>query len=759
MRRLAVFASSFSIAIAAGCILLSMQSAWLFAVIFTAAGLLLYVILGSGCSKPVRVLRLALLGLGIGFLYFGAVYGLTVQRAHSLDGETADISVSVTEYPAVYSDYVRLEGKIISGSGKDLNAIIYDNTGLTASVIPGDRVSLSASLKTADVRYGSRYDAYNASGIFLTASGRTSPSITSGEGSLLTLPQRLQHYLSGLVDKLYSGSVASFMKSLMLGDRSDFYSDSSLSTSLSRAGVMHIVAVSGMHISFLVGFLQLVFGSSRKSSVICIALVWFFVLLTGASPSAMRAGFMQTMVLLAPVFNRENDFLTSLTFALMAILIINPFSIMSASLQLTFAAMAGLALFATPINSGIINALGRLGELGPVRYIAGIISSSLSVMIFSAPIAALQFGSVQILSPVTNIFILFAVPVCFIGGYISAGVYLINAWAGKLIASIIALFARHIIAVSALVAKIPFATVYLVSSLVTVWLALTYCSFAAAYLAKLKGALKGVVPGAISALTLAAMLICTGIAYRGYDGTFTFLDVGQGACTCVMAGDSTVVIDCGNTASLKNAGQTAGEYLLSRGRTRVDALVLTHLHEDHASGVVKLMEYVDIGAIIYAPHADSSVELLDEILAAAQKGDIKIITPEADTQITAGGIVLKLYVPDSTGADENERCLITTVTAGDYTALITGDSPSDSELEFLERTGIDDVNLLVAGHHGSKYSSTYEFITALGADTAVISTGYNTYGHPTNETLARFEASGYNLYRTDLNGTVEIRLT
>ena len=95
---------------------------------------------------------------------------------------------------------------------------------------------------------------------------------------------------------------------------------------------------------------------------------------------------------------------------------------------------------------------------------------------------------------------------------------------------------------------------------------------------------------------------------------------------------------------------------------------------------------------------------------------------------------------------------------GDFDMLVTGDAPKAAEKELLARVPLRNLELLIVGHHGSRYSSSGELLGSIGADTALISVGYNTYGHPTYETLERLNAYGYSIYRTDLNGTVEIFL-
>ena len=138
--------------------------------------------------------------------------------------------------------------------------------------------------------------------------------------------------------------------------------------------------------------------------------------------------------------------------------------------------------------------------------------------------------------------------------------------------------------------------------------------------------------------------------------------------------------------------------------------------------------------------------MLDEIISAAESHGTALRRLDSDELFSVGNIELNLFAPGEKG-DLNERCMMMRVSIGAFDMIVTGDAPQAADAE-----------LLIAGHHGSKYSSSGELLSAAGAETAVISVGYNSYGHPTNETLERLRAYGYNVYRTDLNGNVEIRL-
>jgi len=222
-----------------------------------------------------------------------------------------------------------------------------------------------------------------------------------------------------------------------------------------------------------------------------------------------------------------------------------------------------------------------------------------------------------------------------------------------------------------------------------------------------------------------------------------------------MAGEDTAVVDCGNTSSLENAGALAGEYLLSCGRESIQVLMLTHLHADHANGAVRLMEMLPVETLILPADADDD-DLRAEILACAERRGTEVYELDAPAQITAGGIRMQIYkLPED--RNENERCLMATLTIDGTDMLITADAPKKLERALAAQEDLRGTDILIAGHHGSKSAGADELLAEAGGSLAVISTGYNTYGHPAPETVERLESYGYRVFRTDRDGSVEIR--
>lgn len=752
MRVLAIGAAAFSAAVFAANYILPTGSLIPAAAAFAAAAVLLL----AARRRWLRGFIIAAFAVAAGCAVFRLHADRTTVPAAELSGETLEIDAVLLDYPAEYDGYCRAEVRL-SGDMPHLKTLLYDDEKQLAGAQPGEHIHLTARLKAADTRYGKDYDYYNSKGIYLTAYAKSNITVSEGRSAFLTFPVRIRHYIARTVNSIFPQDVSGFFRSVMLGDKTGLYDDIPRYLALTRAGFMHIAAVSGMHVAFLVSFIQLLFGKTRRSSLFCIGLLWVFVLVTGSGPSAVRAGFMQSLLLIAPVVRRENDPATALSTVLALVLLANPHAAASVSLQLSFGAMAGILCFNGRINALIMQTVRSARARCILRYPAGIAATSLAVMVVTVPLTAIHFGYVAILSPLMNVAALWAVSLCFCGGLAACALALIYTPLGVLAAWLVSWAARYIFAVAGLISSVPFALLYLDNGAAVWWIVLVYVLAAAAAFTRAGAAYKLLCPAALSAAALFVMLLTVKHGYLQGSGTITVLDVGQGQSIAVMSGGSCIVIDCGGGGKQRRAGETAGAYLLGRGRTRIDALVLTHLHADHANGVLQLMEMVDVERIIMPSDPNDDDGLYEPILESARRHGAELEYISSDTSAGIGGIGLELYAPADSG-DTNERCMMCRVSLGSYDMLVTGDAPAEAEGKLAAEHDLSGTELLIAGHHGSKYSSSPALLEETGADTAVISVGYNTYGHPTNQTLERLEAYGCDIYRTDLNGNVEIRI-
>ena len=751
MRRLATAALAFSAAVFLANFVLPVS--WLAA--SAACCALLSAALALTRRKWLRPAVIVLLFFALGLLEYSVYARLTLDRARDYSGQTRDVCGTVLDYPDIYDSYARLRIRITSDDLPHFKAIVYDNQKRLLHAKPGDTVSFTAKISTADTLYGRPYANYNISGFYLRLSIKGGETLKSGCFSVQTLPVIVHHSLCERVEKIFPADCRAFIKALMLGDRDDFYSDDALYVTMSRSGLMHVVAVSGLHISFLVGLLTLLLGNGKSSAICSIVLIWCFVLITGSSSSAVRAAFMQTLLLLAPILRQENDPITSLSAVLAMMLAACPYAARSVSLQMSFAAMAGIICFGQRLYSSFLQWIPERLNCRALRYAAGVTASTLSVMVLTVPLTALHFSYVPILSLLSNVACLWAVSLCFCVAWAACLLFVIPAL-GTAAGFLCALLVRYILCAAGFVAHIPYAVLYLKNSGTLPWMLFSYAMLLLGFLLHRRRVLRVLLPAGLSLSLLAGIIVWTEHDYRDHD-FITVLNVGQGQCITAFAGDATAVIDCGNINTLDNAGTVAGEYLLSCGRRSVDLLILTHLHSDHADGVVRLMEMLPVDTLILPTDADDAGNLRDSILACAERHGTKVEQINGDARASCGRLDARILKRTDDG-DINERCLMIDLAVGEKHLLVTADAPKKLERALVDSEELGSTDVLIVGHHGSKYASADELLHEIGGGLAVISVGYNTYGHPAAETLDALKAYGFEVKRTDEDGTVEIRL-
>ena len=235
----------------------------------------------------------------------------------------------------------------------------------------------------------------------------------------------------------------------------------------------------------------------------------------------------------------------------------------------------------------------------------------------------------------------------------------------------------------------------------------------------------------------------------------TFIDVGQGDCTLITAGDSTMLIDCGEASE---AGKVE-DYLRGCGIDRLDIVVGTHPHSDHMGGMAEIVRDFDVGKVII-PHLDDEdvpvTAFFTDFLDAVGEKKVPLTEAETGDSFQLGDAGCRIIAPNSRDyADLNNYSVGILMRHGSNSFIFTGDAEGVSEKEMAERGMLSHADVYKAGHHGSDSSGTEEFLSIVSPDNAVISCGEgNPYGHPDDITLQRLAEYTDNIYRTDLCGTI-----
>lgn len=699
--------------------------------------------------KRGRLSRPVLLGAALALLWL-AVYGAVFHApAQAMADRTFRMEAVAADWPEETDYGVRIPVRAGEADGRKVKALFYGEKALNG-LRPGDRIACVAHGTPADKIRGEESLYYASRGILLQLKGYGEMQVTQAEG---IPPRYALTILAGktreIIDRLYPAEQAGFLHALLTGDKSGL--DDVDQNNFNRVGLGHVVVISGLHVTFLVGFLSLFLPKKGKLSwIILVCAMVLFSLMTGNAPGTVRAAVLSTLALLAPRAGRSYHAITGLSAALLLLLAVNPYAIANAGLQFSFLSTAGIFAFGRPWSQTWTEKIPKPYRRWAKPFV-GTVAISLGAMLFTVPLSALYFHRFSLIAPLSNLLTTWAVSLAFIGGLLSVvlGGFLLPL--GQLLAGVVGLPIRYFLWYAEQASRLPLAAVTVDADYYALWALFAYGILLLYLLVPGKGK-RPILPvcACVAALCLSAIL--TAKTVQRTDLTMTALDVGQGQSVALSSGNACALVDCGGSTG---PGDTAATYLQSLGRTSLDLLVLTHFHADHAGGVPELLGRVDVKAIAL-PDVDEDSPLRQEIEAIADEQEISLHYITQTQEIRVGGAVLTLFAPVGTGEESNEQCLSVLCTSGTWDALLTGDMPAEGEAILTAQNRLPDLEVLVAGHHGSRYSTSERLLRAVTPETAVLSVGYNSYGHPSPETLDRLADHAVNVYRTDQMGTVTI---
>lgn len=732
----------------------------------------------------------------------GIVNG-TISSPPTLDGDRVvfDVAIRQIEFPE--------EGT----SGVPLAAVdmrrermkVYVRLASQAEVKPalawkrGDRVKIAGSVErpSAATNFGGfDYRSYlERRGIFwiLRASSAGSVEIAPDrpEWSLqrvMGVVDAVRKTLGERLDELFDEPTAGFMKGLLLGVLDDL--DPELYRDFSQIGLTHILAISGLHVGIYVGALLWLlsrFPIARETRLLAAMLaIPAYVVLTGASPSVMRAGLMAIIALYAARRRILKDGLHILAAAAMLMLAVRPAYLFDVSFQLSFAVTAGLIAL-VPISNE---------QLGFVRSAA--LRSALSVTLVaqavSFPLTVYYFNGFNLLSfPANFIF----VPVYSIGvlplGSISLVVSFLSPTAAGFVAFAADWLTRACNAAVEILSGIDFAATIWAAP--AAWWICVYYGFLTAGAAIGSGrmpafgsALRRRIAAAACAVGLAA---ACGYAYApdalSRDAVVSFIDVGQGDAILIRTPSGKhLLIDGGGTIRFGKAEDEwrsrrdpfeVGEdvvvpLLKRRGVQAIDALFVSHGDADHIGGLRSVVEHIPVRRVFFNGTVKEGDANEDFYRAAARRGIPLIpvhkgmsirVDEHASVEVLFPGSADDLRVVK----EQNGSSVVLYMTLYEKSFLFTGDIAAAQERAILAalREGGDGeellsgVDVIKIAHHGSKTSTTGEWLAHWQPSTAVIPVGRtNVYGHPHPTVVERLHRSTIRTFRTDLDGEIQFRI-
>ena len=576
------------------------------------------------------------------------------------------------------------------------------------------------------------------------------------------LPVRLRAVVRGRIDALYPER-AGLGEALILARRERLSRD--LRERWARAGLAHLLAISGFHVGVIAALLYLLarrvgFGPAR-APLAAAAGSWAYVLAIGSPVAATRAAFILAALAAGRLLGRRVSPLGALATAFVAVLAARPHAITSVAFQLSFAGAAGLVLLAPPVSRALrTRPLARL----PASLRTGL-ASGIAATAATLPLVAWHFGY----------FAAAGIPATLLAGPLVAA-----AIPGMLLSILLSFIAPPLAAVFAggtdlclqladaivsAVAVIPGASVWTPR-----WWIAAATAGCAAYGLIARGLALRLRPR-VRAAVLLCCLAAAGVAWpipalagRGGAMELVFLDVGQGDAVAIRTpGRRWILVDTGP----RSPGFDSGErivlpYLRRRGASRLDALVLTHPDLDHIGGANAVLSGLDVLRVL-DPGAPAARPAYVVALERARARGATWYAARAGDRVSVDGVTLEVLHPggaaDSAASeDANDQSVVLLLRYGDFSALLPGDAPAAVEEALLAAGLIPPLDILKAGHHGSRTSTSWRLLESARPELSVVSAGArNRYGHPHPVVLNRLERAGSGVARTDLQGIVRVR--
>ena len=613
--------------------------------------------------KKRNLLISLLLGGCIGFAYVGLFVGMVHAPLASLDGQKTRISAIVTDYAEQYEDTQRVSLKIdTKASGISFWMPSFDTMAylpLTDTELePGDRIEAKVSFYQGSNNGGfdraSYYSGRNMH-ILATCENALTFEVEKADSVPWTLrPLVWAHSLKQNLHDALSDTDAAFLEALLFGDKDAL--PLSIQQDFQKAGLSHVMAVSGMHVGFLVMFFLLILGRRIGLCASLLALV-IFVPMTGATPSVIRAAIMYAFVAIGFFLRREHSALHSLCAALLVLLCYNPYALQSLSLQLSFLATLGLILFGTPLQTKMLAPLKErecpFWIYKILRVFAGAIACSICASIFTVPVLLHAFGYVSVASIAANLLTVGVFAVLFVAGFgICFGIPVL----GNILAVCIHELCAYAFSVAHAVGNIPSLLLYGDFWYVQAGIVLLYGTVIAAWLLR-----RYVRFSYAAALACTILLLTLGInadtLSRKYD--IQVFSSGSGQCIAVSyAQNSLAVIDC---ATAQNAVDSLTQYMDWNGFSQIELLVITSLDQTHARDLPKLLQTIPVSQLVL-PSGYTENDFSAEVLQLAEQKQVPVTVwqgegelPVGDTRFglsLIGGIPKKLGVRIQQGNQE-----------------------------------------------------------------------------------------------------------
>lgn len=572
---------------------------------------------------------------------------------------------------------------------------------------------------------------------------------------------------------------------IILGDKTDL--DSDIKELYSVSGIAHILAISGLHISFIgMAIYRLLRRRFRFlfSAAVSIPVVLSFGIMSGFGISTIRAIIMFILKIIGEVLGRKYDAITAISLAGLVLLVQNPFVVCNSGFQMSFGAIIAIVLI-LPIVEEILNTDNKIIK---------VLSANFTISLVMNPILAWNYYELPTFSFLLNIVVVPLMSVVIVSSIVGIFCSCIMFGFGKVVifpgCGILELytFLCNIINKSSVVSIVvgqPKVTIIIVYYAILLVVLFGLKNIRTKYTraekerniikketglvlekkAKKERRIKGQNVKLRLACIVGFLLLNCLIYYIPNPGFYiTFIDVGQGDGILIHGDNGTkVMVDGGSTSEKQVAKNCIVPYLKAEGIGTIDYSIITHTDKDHISGILEILENNNSNRIriknLVMPDINMKDDTYNELIEKAKLKKINVLYIKKGDTLSLGKTKIKCIYPETTttASDKNDYCTVLSVKNKTSKILLTGDISKEIE-EKIKDDIEENYTVLKVAHHGSNYSSSEKFLKKVNPKYSIISVGKNnSYGHPGNETMERLRKQGGVIYRTDEKGGITIR--
>ena len=594
---------------------------------------------------------------------------------------------------------------------------------------------------------------------------KDSPRIISGGQTIISdrIIHSVQNYIRQTIQNSTDQKTAGLLLALLLGDKSSI--DENLKADFADTGVIHVLAVSGLHVGYILiilticaSILRIPWGWNR---LVIILGLFFYAALTGGKPSVIRASFMAVLYVLAPVLDRQPQIWNIIGFSAAVLLAYDPMYIQDLGFILSFSAVISIVFFYSLLTEKVLPEF-----LNPRSISNPILSNgwslflvSLSAQLGTLPITALFFHKIPVISLVANVLIVPIVGILVVVGFFIIGLSwspiasILSGHAAWFIQVVISWLANRFSSFpysSISISHIGLYEITVYFLLITTVLFLLQQSFRAR--------------GVLLCVVIANILIWKNV-FSVPSADIIFMDVGQGDAALIrFSNGKTMLVDAGNRNRWEDYGARVVLPVLNYFDIKqLNWTVMSHPHADHIGGLVSVVEEIHTDTL-WDSYADYDSWTYNHLLDRYSNAGTEIIIPNSgDILVISPLESIHILAPDSSFVKQshniNNASIVFKLTVGETSLLFTGDIEKEGDERLLNFGEYLKTDVLKVAHHGSITSTSNALLKFISPVIAVVSVGEgNKFSHPSAGVMDRFSSQGITIHRTDHKGALWLQM-